>query len=426
MTGLGRPVVYADRISEGDLVCGIGSDQGGGAKSTTISKDTLIAQGASALADILLRACLEYPALAAELASLTPAERVDDPAVKSELAKAGDEVGEPYMVGSCPAMQVVFHAIRRFAATDAPILITGESGTGKELTARAMHERSQYAKGPFVAVNCAGLPPTLIASELFGHERGAFTGALSRRIGRIEEAQGGTLFLDEIGDLPMELQANLLRFLQDRTIERVGSNQHIQIDTRVIAATNVDVERAVTDGRFRQDLFFRLDVLRIHMPPLREREGDIELLIKFFLNQAAREFKFESVPRIRATCMEGLRSYGWPGNVRELISKMRRAVVMADSRALEIEDFDLNGPAALRPMAPSAPDAVAAQLPQAGKPAVEPDPNPRLATARAKAEKEAVGAALDKYHFNVTRASKELGVSRVTMYKLMDRYDIRR
>lgn len=426
MTGLGRPVVCADRISEGDLVCEIGSDQGGGANSKTISKDTLIAQGASALADILLRASLDYPALAAELASLKPLQRADDPAVKSELALAGDETGEPFMVGSCASMQVVFHAIRRFAATDAPVLITGESGTGKELTARAMHERSQYARGPFVAVNCAGLPPTLIASELFGHEKGAFTGALSRRIGRIEEARGGTLFLDEIGDLSMELQANLLRFLQDRTIERVGSNEHIQIDTRVIAATNVDLERAVTEGRFRQDLFFRLDVLRIHMPPLRERESDVELLIKFFLNQAAREFKIKSVPGIRPNCMEGLRSYSWPGNVRELISKMRRAVVMAGDRALEIEDFDLNGPAAFGPAAASAPDAAIPQAPQPDLPATDTDPNPRLATARAKAEKEAVQAALDKYHFNVTRASRELGVSRVTMYKLMDRYDIRR
>jgi len=423
MTGVGRPVVIPDRISDEDLVRDISSTTGGGAKATSVSRDVLLSQGVSVLADILMRACLEYPALAAELAAIEPAARIDGPEVKSTLAMAGnDPAGEPFMVGSCQAMQVVFHAIRRFASTDAPILVTGESGTGKELAARAIHERSQFARGPFVAVNCGGLPASLIASELFGHEKGSFTGAVSRRIGRIEEADNGTLFLDEIGDLPMELQANLLRFLQDKTIERVGSNTAHQINARIIAATNVDLEQAVTEGRFRQDLFFRLDVLRIHLPPLREREGDIELMIKFFLNQAAREFKLDSPPMLAASCMSALRHYSWPGNVRELISKMRRAVVMAGDRPLDIGEFDLNGPTAC------AADHAPAKPPRVNAP-VETQPDDaraRLADARARAEEDAVREALDKYHFNVTRAAKDLGVSRVTMYKLMDRYNIQR
>jgi DNA-binding NtrC family response regulator len=374
------------------------------------------------LADILMRACLDYPELAAELAALQPVERTDGPDVKGTLALAGEQADGPYMVGSCQALQVVFHAIRRFATTDAPILVTGESGTGKELAARAIHERSQFSRGPFVAVNCGGLPASLIASELFGHEKGSFTGALSRRIGRIEEANGGTLFLDEIGDLPLELQANLLRFLQEKTIERVGSNKPITISTRIIAATNLELEQAVTEGRFRQDLFFRLDVLRIHMPPLRERESDIELMIKYFLTQGAREFNLDSPPRLTEDCLAALKQYSWPGNVRELISKMRRAVVMAEDRPLEIADFDLNGPVACAAKRPAAAEPPTQHLPDAAPN----DAMARLADARARAECDAVRAALDKFHFNVTRAAKELGVSRVTMYKLMDRYNIQR
>ena len=422
MTGVGKPVVIPDRISDEDLVRDISSTTGGGAKSTTVSRDVLVSQGVSALADILMRACLEYPLLAGELAAIEPARKTDGPEVKSTLALAGDRADEPYMVGSCQAMQVVFHAIRRFSSTDAPILVTGESGTGKELAARAIHERSTYARGPFVAVNCGGLPASLIASELFGHEKGAFTGALSRRIGRLEEADNGTLFLDEIGDLPLELQTNLLRFLQEKTIERVGSNAAHQINARVVAATNINLEQAVTEGRFRQDLFFRLDVLRIHLPPLRERDGDIELMIKFFLNQASREFNLDSPPMLAESCLSALRHYSWPGNVRELISKMRRAVIMAGDRALDIGDFDLNGPAAC-----ASNYAVSGTAPPAAPVEARPDDSrARLADARARAEQDAVRAALEKFHFNVTRAAKELAVSRVTMYKLMDRYDIHR
>ena len=422
MAGVGRPGVIPDRTSDKDPVRDRRSTTGDGEKSTTVSRDVLVSQGASALADILMRACLEDPRLAAELAAIEPATRTDGPEVNGTLALAGDRADGPYMVGGCQAIQVVFHAIRRFASTDAPILVTGESGTGKELAARAIHERSQYSRGPFVVVNCGGLPASLIASELFGHEKGAFTGALARRVGRIEDADNGTLFLDEIGDLPLELQANLLRFLQDKTIERVGSNAAHKINARVIAATNVNLEQAVTEGRFRQDLFFRLDVLRIHLPPLREREGDIELMIKFFLNQAAREFNLDSPPMLAGSCLSALRQYSWPGNVRELISKMRRAVIMAGDRPLDIGDFDLNGPAAGAP-SHAAGEAAAPAAPIEARPAND---RARLADARARAERDAVRAALEQFHFNVTRASRELGISRVTMYKLMDRYDIKR
>lgn len=421
MTGVGRPLDRAYRVSGGGVACETDPTMGNGANSRKISKDSLIAQGAPALADILMRACLKYPELAGELAACKPLQRTDDPEVRDALAISEGPAGEPYMVGTCAAMRVVYHAVRRFGSTDAPILLTGESGTGKELAALAIHERSPFAKGPFVAVNCAGLPASLIESELFGHEKGSFTGATGRRIGRIEEAEGGTLFLDEIGDLPMELQAKLLRFLQNQTIERVGSNQTIKIQTRVVAATNVILEEAVTSGRFRQDLFFRLDVLRIHMPALRERAEDIGLLVKYFLNQAAREFGVDGVPKITDEAIATLESYSWPGNVRELISKMRRAVIMAGDHPLGVADFDLSGPV---PCAPREP-AVTPVKAGADDGQDESD-DPGLASARAKAERKAVAAALGKFHFNVTRAAKELGVSRVTMYKLMDRHDIQR
>ena len=189
------------------------------------------------------------------------------------------------MVGASPQMHALFHTIRKVATVDAPVLVYGESGTGKELAARAIHDHSQRAHGPFVAVNCAALPATLIHSELFGHERGSFTGAHKRAIGRLETAAGGTVFLDEIGDLPHELQVTLLRFLQEKTIERIGGNESIAIDVRVLAATNIDLEQAVAEGRFREDLYYRLNVLRIAVPALRERETDIEILARFFFNK---------------------------------------------------------------------------------------------------------------------------------------------
>jgi DNA-binding NtrC family response regulator len=387
------------------------SEFGGGRHTRAISKDVLVAQGAARLAEILMRICLKHPDVAKELSNIA------DPGETRAHCAANGQSAESYMVGSCAKMQAVFSAIRKFAMTDAPVLLTGESGTGKEIAALEIHERSKFANGPFVAINCAGLPTNLIAAELFGHEKGAFTGAVGRRIGRIEAADEGTLFLDEIGDLPLELQKHLLRFLQHRTIERLGGNQSLCINTRVIAATNVDLERAVAEGKFREDLFFRLDVLRIHMPPLCGREEDIETLVKYFVEQACREFGVETL-KITPRALRALKCYAWPGNVRELISKMRRAVVMAEGIALDVQDFDIAGSAISRLTARNVPANDQAEPVGAKK--------PRLAKARANAETRAVFEALEKSQYNITQAAKDLGVSRVTIYKLMDRHRIQR
>ena len=215
------------------------------------------------------------------------------------------------MVGSSPALVRVAEAIRKVARSQAPVLIHGESGTGKELAARAIHDGSSRAGAPFVAVNCAALPPSLIGSELFGHEKGAFTGALTRRIGRIETAAGGTLFLDEIGDLPLELQGHFLRFLQERTIDRIGGTTPIEIDARVLAATHVNLAKAQTEGRFREDLFYRLNVLTIELPPLRERGGDLELLAKHYLDRFSRELG-RPLLGFRENALQAIRSHPWP------------------------------------------------------------------------------------------------------------------
>ncbi|HEX6978650.1 MAG TPA: sigma-54 dependent transcriptional regulator [Alphaproteobacteria bacterium] len=370
------------------------------ASGSRITKGELVKRGASWLADLVLRAARDNPKFLDQLCR----DMRKAPAAASDHALA-DGSGEPHMVGESPQMRAVFDVIRRFAPTDLPILITGESGTGKELAALAIHERSPFAKGPFVAVNAAGLPPTLIASELFGHERGAFTGAVERRIGRIEQANGGTLFLDEIGDLPLDLQAHLLRFLQERTIQRVGGYGEIKVTARVVAATNVDLERAVAEGRFRQDLFFRLDVLRLHLPPLRERDGDVELLARYFIDRIAREFG-KAPPPLAEDAVAFIRSYAWPGNVRELISKVRRAMIVADGRAIRASDL--------------CPDVAIQRTAWAS------GGDTRLQDARDAAQARILEEALRANNFNVTKAARALGVSRVTVYKLMKKYKLYR
>jgi len=306
--------------------------------------------------------------------------------------------GEEQIVGVSTVMQQLFRDIRKVAAADAPVFIAGESGTGKELTARAIHERSWRGKGPFVAVDCGALPPTLIQSELFGHERGAFTGAAQRKVGRIQAAEGGTVFLDEIGDLPLDLQTNLLRFLQESTIDRVGLNHPIAVNARVIAATNVDLEKAVQEGRFRQDLYFRLNVLRLRIPPLRERIEDVEVLARFFFKTFARD----SGKRVRGFtrhAIEAMRAHGWPGNVRELINRVRRAIVMCDGKWITPRDLDLADGAAPR---------ATAQL--------------DLEAARATVERDTIEMALRSCGYNLSRAARALRVSRVTLYRLMDKH----
>lgn len=248
--------------------------------------------------------------------------------------------GQFDMIGECESMQELYRGIHRCARTAAPVFISGESGTGKELAARAVHNRSARGRQPYVAINCAAIPTTLLQAELFGHERGAFTGALQQKIGRIESAAHGTLFLDEIGDMPYSCQAVLLRFLQEGTFERLGSNTPIKVDARIISATHVDLEAAVAQGKFRADLYHRLCVLKITNPPLRERDTDIELLAQ----HALALYKKEAQHKIRgfsADALVALRQYDWPGNVRELFNCIRRTVVMAESPIITAADLGL-------------------------------------------------------------------------------------
>ncbi|KDR38279.1 sigma-54-dependent transcriptional regulator, partial [Caballeronia glathei] len=244
-----------------------------------------------------------------------------DAASNDARATGAEGRAEGEMVGSCEAMLALFRSIRKVAMTDAPVFISGESGTGKELTAVAIHERSSRRDQPFVAINCGAIPAHLLQSELFGYERGAFTGANQRKIGRVEAANGGTLFLDEIGDLPLESQASLLRFLQERKVERLGGHGSTPVDVRIISATHVDMQTAMIEGRFRADLYHRLCVLQIDEPPLRARGKDIELLAKHMLDR----FKKDASRRLRGfspCAIAAIHNYGWPGNVRELINRV--------------------------------------------------------------------------------------------------------
>jgi transcriptional regulator with PAS, ATPase and Fis domain len=291
--------------------------------------------------------------------------------------------------------------IKRFVRTDEPVLITGESGTGKELAARAIHESSRRQKDAFVAVNCAAIPSNLVASELFGYEKGAFTGAHARTKGQIEHASGGTLFLDEIGDMPVDLQGHLLRFLQDGQIVRVGGRETIIVDVRIVAATNVRLRQAIAEGRFREDLYYRLNVLALHLPPLRERTEDIAQLARHFLREAASDFGREVVD-FEAAAMDALRAHSWPGNVRELQSMIRRAVVIGDGPLVSVSDLVGLG------------DTDNSYVPQA-------KPLPRPGSHE---EKTALLEALSRTQENVTLTAQELGVSRVTLYRMLRRHSI--
>ena len=255
-----------------------------------------------------------------------------EPAVVAETPPADDRPGDA-IVGCCPAMQEVYKAIGRVADQTFPVLITGESGTGKELVARAVYQHGPRAKAPFLALNCAAIPENLLESELFGHEKGAFTGADRRRIGKFEQCNGGTIFLDEIGDMPLSLQAKILRVLQDQTFERVGGNETICTDVRLIAATHRDLKAWSGDGRFRPDLYYRLDVFTIHLPPLRERGDDLPLLVQHYLRRLSCEFGRE-VREVAPAAQECLRRYFWPGNIRELQSVLKQALLRASGPVL--------------------------------------------------------------------------------------------
>ena len=302
------------------------------------------------------------------------------------------------LIGNGPSMGQLLRHIQKVARVDAPVLISGESGSGKDLAAQAVHRHSSRAARPFVPVSCGAIPASLIQSELFGYERGAFTGAAHSKQGMFESAAGGTIFLDEIADLSLELQTNLLRFLQEKTINRVGSTQSIVIDVRVIAATHVNLEEAVRNGRFREDLYYRLNVLSLTIPPLRERHEDIATLAQHFFTK----FAAEKNPRLMGfsrSAIHAMEVHGWPGNVRELINRVRRAMVMAEGRWVTIGDLGLEQRAESRF-------------------------REALAEVRVSAERHAITAGLHRAQKNVSQAARDLGVSRMTLYRLMAKHDI--
>jgi formate hydrogenlyase transcriptional activator len=255
------------------------------------------------------------------------------------------------IVGSSDALRKVLRQVDKVGASDSTVLVLGETGTGKELIARAIHKRSRRAERAFIGVNCAAIPPSLIASELFGHEKGAFTGATQRRMGRFESANGGTIFLDEVGDLPAEIQIALLRVLQEREIERVGSNRPIPVDVRVVAATHHDLNALVAEGKFRQDLLYRLNVVPIQMPPLRERVADIPLLVEYFIDRFGKRAgkKFRTIDK---KSLEVFQAYGWPGNVRELQNVIERAVILSEDDTLAVDETWLRWEPAQNPARP--------------------------------------------------------------------------
>jgi two-component system NtrC family response regulator len=316
------------------------------------------------------------------------------------LQRRVTEAGFEGMIGSSPEMQDVFRMIRKVSTTEAPVLILGESGTGKEMTALAIHRLSSRAAGPFVPINCTAIPENLLESELFGHEKGSFTGAHAQCKGRFEAAQGGTLFLDEIGDLPASVQIKLLRFLQDRMIERVGGRGSIEINTRILAATNNNLESTIEAGRFREDLYYRLAVVVIRMPPLRERSGDIPIVAKALLHKHA----LQSQRTLSGFSPEAIRlmgSYPWPGNIRELENRIKRAIIMTEGHQITLGDLDLTG---------SLPD-------KSGK---------SLKEARETLERTMIFKSIERNSGTISRAAEELGISRPTLYELMAKLGIKR
>jgi two-component system NtrC family response regulator len=299
------------------------------------------------------------------------------------------------MIGSSAQMQGVFSFIKKVAAASAPVLLLGESGTGKEMAALAIHKRSSRKDGPFVAINCNAIPENLLESELFGHEKGAFTGAHMQRKGLIETADGGSLFLDEIGELPSNIQVKLLRFLQEQRFTRVGGRQELQSDARIVAATNVDLKQAIADGKFREDLYFRLAVVVLKLPPLRERGEDTSVLAREFLQRYAAQNGRANMT-FSPEAMRAMNCHTWPGNVRELQNRIKRAVIMADGRRITESDLELSD-------SRSAP------------------PTLTLKEARENVEKELVQQSLQRHLGRISSAAAELGISRPTLYELMDK-----
>lgn len=305
---------------------------------------------------------------------------------------AGVVAGSPEMIRVCQVAE-------RVASTNATILLLGESGTGKELIARAIHDLSDVSEGRFVAINCAAIPENLLESELFGHEKGAFTGATRQNIGKIELAHGGTLFLDEIGDLPLALQAKLLRFLQERVIERIGGREEISVETRILSATHRDLQSMIREGTFREDLYYRLTEVVITIPPLRERKGDAVMLAKAFLERHAAELR-RRIKGFTTEAIAAMEEYAWPGNIRELENRVKRAVIMTETPEITPEDLEL-------------------------RESKSPEEAFNLRLVRQAAEERAVRKALAFSDGNVSRASELLGVSRPTLYDLMRKLGVK-
>jgi len=303
------------------------------------------------------------------------------------------------MITAAPEMVKVARTIERVANTKVSVMLLGASGTGKELLARGLHEASDRADGAFVAINCAAIPENLLESELFGHEKGAFTGAVKTTEGKIEQAHGGTLFLDEVGDIPLPLQVKLLRFLQERVIERIGSRQSIAVDTRVVCATHQNLDTMIAEGRFREDLFYRLAEIVVRIPGLKDRPGDATLLAKAFLAKFAQEMN-PAVKGFSADALAVIDAWHWPGNVRELENRIKRAVIMAEGKLIHAADLDLAEPD----------DALARAL--------------NLKTARETADRKVIRHALARTEGNISSTAKLLGISRPTLYDLLKQYDL--
>jgi two-component system response regulator AtoC len=342
--------------------------------------------------------------------------------MRAELRRLRDDAGPGEfegMHGLSPAMQRIYELIERLAPTDAPILLRGESGTGKELVARALHHRSLRADGPFVAINCSALPEHLLESELFGHEKGAFTGAGGKRLGLLRQAHRGTLFLDEIGDMALDLQPKLLRVLQEGRVRPIGGDREHVVDIRVISASHHDLEAAVREQRFRADLFFRLAVMRIELPPLRDRGEDVLILAEHFIELFAERRGLARPPELSAKAEAALRDYSWPGNVRELRNWMEHAVALCNGMIIHAED--LPRPLELEPAPASASD----QEPEGStvsEPQPEPEPEPELEPL-AEIEHRHIVRVLEAVGGNKTRAAKILGIDRKTLLARLQRYD---
>jgi len=303
------------------------------------------------------------------------------------------------IITGCTPMLKICRLIEKVAPTNVGVLLLGESGTGKELLARALHDQSPRAKEPFVAINCAAIPENLLESELFGHEKGSFTGAIRQTKGKVEVADRGTLFLDEIGDVPLSIQVKLLRFLQERVFERIGGRQQIAVDVRIVCATNQNLEEMISQGKFREDLFYRLSELVVNIPPLRDRDGDGEILAHSFLAKFNKE-QGRSIRGFSSEALAAINTHNWPGNVRELENRMKRAVIMAEGNRITPIDLDLAEPSV---------------IPQVLN----------LAQAREEAERREIPRALSRAEGNISQAAKLLGISRPTLYDLMKHHNIK-